>query len=167
MYSYLEALEVLYTINNLNFRGATGVLVFRSQLPESNWNRIRRISISTIFVVPMRTALPRQFLPPEHYSNWQAACEAVASLKTLRSFIVDMVIKNWYDGKTPMQNATQGVETKAFISILGPINSINAPEVVVELNVEIPEAVSSILGPLNFRVEQRQRPYDSYLFPQI
>ncbi|KAH7413562.1 hypothetical protein DE146DRAFT_239 [Phaeosphaeria sp. MPI-PUGE-AT-0046c] len=164
---YLEAIDVLYTVNELNFRGASGVLLFRSQLPEHNWNKIRRLSISTVFLVPMRMALAAHvFLPPENYANWKAACETVASLRSLRCFTVDMVIKNWYDGKSWMANATKGVETEAFMSILSPINSIKVNEMVVEMNVEIPDDVVKMLGPLNFKVEQRHRPYNSRLFPR-
>lgn len=166
VHRYLEAVEILYAVNELNFRGASGVLLLRSQLPESNWNRIRHLSISTVFTVPMRMALPQQYLPPENYTNWKAACEAVGNLKSLHSFTVDMIIKNWYDDKPPMENATKGIEKKAFIAILVPINCINAIEVVVEMNVEIPESVRSMLEPLHYRIEWQHRPYNVRLFPQ-
>lgn len=164
---YLEAIDILYAFNELNFRGATGLLLFQSQLHESSWNRLRRLRISTCFMFPMRLAPARQFLPPENYASWKVACEAVGNLQSLRSFTVDIMFRNWFDGQPPIEDYTQGVEIEAFICILGPINTIKADAVTVETSVEIPDAVCNVIGPLNFKVEQHQRPDNDYLFPVI
>lgn len=149
----------------LNFKGAYGVLRFRSLLPLHNWNRIRRISLSTVFLVPKKLSTdlfpPGRALPPENYNAWINACLTIGTLQNLQQVTIDMTIWNYHNYRT-----TNVIEHDDFICILQPLRSIEAPLFEVELNVEVPEPVRTALGLGTFSYQKRDRPYNSKVFRQ-
>jgi hypothetical protein len=137
-----------------SFYGANGLLSFKSLIPKENWERIRRINISTVFLMPMSMSGESVELPPENYEHWGKACSAIGALDHLQVLTIDFTIWNFYDWQT-----VNSIEHEALVLILSPLQNIKAKVMEVETNVEVPELVKSSLGPLKFTLEQQKRPF--------
>jgi hypothetical protein len=163
MLRYSEAIHVLYNTNIFSFKGASGLLKFHSLLPAPNWDRIRRLNISTVFLVPKSISVelsPNPYMiPPEGYDAWEKACSTIGTLHNLQYITVDLTVWNYYDHK-----GANTIAPEDFKAILGPLRAMNANEFEVEMNAEPPEAVRMSLEPLNFSIAQRHRPYNEKLF---
>jgi hypothetical protein len=163
MLRYSEAIHVLYNTNIFSFKGASGLLKFHSLLPAPNWDRIRHLNISTVFLVPKSFSMelfPRHYMiPPESYDAWEKACATIGTLHNLQYIAVDLTVWNYYDHED-----ANTIAPEDFKAILGPLNALNAKRFEVEMNAEPPEAVRMSLEPLNFSIVQRHRPYNEELF---
>jgi hypothetical protein len=137
-----------------SFYGANGLLSFKSLVPKENWERIRRINISTVFLMPMSMSGSFDVIPPENYDHWEKACSAIGTLDRLQLLTIDFTLWNFHDWKT-----INTIEHKALISILCPLKKIKAKVMEVETNVEVPELIKSSLGPLTFKLKQQRRPF--------
>lgn len=159
----MEAIDVLYRANILNFKAASGVLRFKSLLHEPNWNRIRRMSLSTVFLVPKKLSMslfgPGLGIPPENYDAWRNACSTISTLQNLQRIDFDMTVWNYHNHKS-----TNTVEDADLLCILEPLNDINARVFEVELNVEPPDSVRRAINPMSFNITVCHRPYDSKTF---
>jgi hypothetical protein len=144
----------LYDANIFDFYGANGLLNFRASIPPGKWLMLRRINISTVFLMPLQLSGPSVCIPPEDYDAWNMACLALGAIDGLRSLRVDMTLWNINDWKT-----VNTVDHEALVRILGALRCIHVGLFEVEMNVEIPDSVMAVLGPLNFSIEQRHRPY--------
>jgi hypothetical protein len=158
---------VLYNANVLSFKGAYGLLKFRSLLPNSNWNRIKRLSISTTFVVPKDLSMDlfqnQNILPPEDYNHWEDACSTIATLQGLQSLVIDMTLWNYrYYSMTD----TRTIDDNHLIMILSPLRNIRAKYFEVEINVDIPDRAKTALEPFPFKLTERHRPYNTTVFRQ-
>ena len=162
---YSEAIAVLYNANIFAFKGASAVLRFRALLPATNWNRLRRINMSTVFLVPREVSRgifgSHHSVPPENYDAWERACSTVGTLTGLHLVTVDMTIWNYHDYKS-----ANTIPPDDLISILDPLKRITARVFDVEINTALPEAVNVSLGPLPFNIKQRHRPYKADIFRQ-
>ncbi|KAF2826894.1 hypothetical protein CC86DRAFT_406137 [Ophiobolus disseminans] len=162
---YLEAITVLYNANVFAFKGAHGLIRFHSTLPAQNWNRLRRVNVSTVFMMPRRVSegiySRDNSVPPENYYAWGEACSTLATLTYLQHLTIDMTIWN-YRG----HNSTNPFPPEDLLSILEPLKHIKAKFFEVELNTALPEAVKTSLEPLNFSIKQCHRPYDTESFRQ-
>jgi hypothetical protein len=162
-FRYLEAIDILYGSNTLCFRGAVGLLRFRLTLPEQNWQRLRKLNISTMFLVPVqevRVLFPDvKFLPPEKYDAWDQACSMIGTLHYLQNLTIDFTIWNYFD----WQN-TNTIGHQDVFHILEPLQKIKANTILLELNAKVPETVRAVLEPLNFSIQESHRPYNGELF---
>jgi hypothetical protein len=159
---YLEAIDVLYTANTFNFGGASRILTFQPMLPAHHWNRIRRLSISTVFRVPTALTHSTQSFPPENYGKWEKICEFIATLASLQRLDIDMTIWNWHDH---IRHTTNNViEPEDFMTILGPLKEVKASHIEVEMNAKLPASVHEKLGTINFLVKERYREYSTSCF---
>jgi hypothetical protein len=161
--SYEEAIKVLYNANFLSFRGAAPLLKFQASLWVPNWDNIRRLNISSVFLVPksfsMELCRPNHMVPPENYDTWARACATIGTLSNLQCLTVDLALWNFYD-----KDSANTIPPEDFLAILQPLNRINAKIFEVEVNKEPEQSVRSSLQPLNFRIKQRERPYNSKVF---
>jgi hypothetical protein len=158
---------VLYNANILSFKGAYGLVKFRSLLPNSNWDRIRRLSISTTFLVPKNLSINlfrnrNQGLPPEDYSLWENVCSIMETMHGLQSLFIDMTLWNYrHDYSIP-----DTIDDDHLITILGPLRNIKARFFEVEMNADVPDRVITALTPFTFKLTERHRPYNTAVFRQ-
>ncbi|KAF1918940.1 hypothetical protein BDU57DRAFT_468448 [Ampelomyces quisqualis] len=163
--TYVEAIGVLYGSSRLCFKGAVGLLKFQSLIPAQNWQRLRRINISTVFLIPVQTSKglfpgPRP-LPPEIYHEWEEACFMICTLPCVQSLTIDLTIWNYHDWKT-----TNTIGLEDLMEILEPLQQIKAKSVDLELNAKVPDSVRAVFEPLNFNIREFHRPYNRELFRQ-
>jgi hypothetical protein len=85
----------------------------------------------------------------------------IGTLPCLQSLTIDMTAWNYHDYQT--LNTIEGHE---IISILKPLVLTNAKNTELEINVEVPEPMRTILQSLNFTIKHHQRPYNSEVFRQ-
>jgi hypothetical protein len=153
----MEAVDVLYTQNHFSFRGARGVIELHSLLASSNWHALRHVHISTLFLTPMARWMNCS-LPPENYNQWQTACEALCTLKSLHLLKIDMVVWNQQD------HNSNGVSHEALVFIFKALEKVHAQTFQIELNMELPDSVKEAIGGLHFEISLKERPYDGTLF---
>ncbi|KAH7079687.1 hypothetical protein FB567DRAFT_127170 [Paraphoma chrysanthemicola] len=153
MHRFSEALEVLYSANVFSFAGASSVLLFHS-LYAMNWRTIRRLHISTVFLVPTKMAGASDCLPPENYNDWTKACTIIGSLDCLQSFKLDMTIWNFYNWKT-----LNLVDNDSLIAIFQPLQNLVVKDFEIKTNISVDASLTDLLGPLKFRLQQEHRPY--------
>jgi hypothetical protein len=144
-----------------SFRGAAGLLCFKQPLSAQHWNLLRRLNISTMFELPLKSTT-RASIPPENIVHWETACAAIATLKSLQNVTIDITILHHLRRRRP--DAVK--DSQALISILTPLKAICAREMEVELNTEVPDDVKDVLEPVAFTIVQRQRSYNILVFPQ-
>jgi hypothetical protein len=109
-----------------------------------------------VFLTPIRLDPIVHVLPPESYEKWGLMCAALSDLDKLRVLVIDFTIWNFYNYET-----SNTPDNDALLAILQPLRSVNAVEIEVEMNMELPKEVKETLGPVRFSITQKQRPYDS------
>jgi hypothetical protein len=167
--SYLEALDVLYNANMFSFRGAAGVLQFHSLVSVNNWQKTRRLSLSTTFVVPMSLSKDLwnnwHSLPPEDYVAWGEACTVIGTLHHLQYLQIDMTLWS-YRCLNLYHKQAHIVSEDELVSILGPLKHTKAKNLELEINMPLSETAKALLEPLNVTVLEVHRPYNAHLSRQ-
>ncbi|KAH7123539.1 hypothetical protein B0J11DRAFT_487741 [Dendryphion nanum] len=149
------AIESLYTAPDFDFKGAKGVLAFKSIITPVRWQAIRSMSISTLFLTPSEKQRSNSDYPPEVWSLWYQSCEAIAELPNLRKLNIDIII--WHDWN--FEN-TASMDVDSLVSALKPLSFIKASHFTVELNWALGDAVISALGAINYTISVSTKPYD-------
>jgi hypothetical protein len=149
----MEAIEALYKSNQSSFRGAGGVVRFCELASPHNWQALRYVHISTLFLTPMQFWMNCS-LPPENYLHWKAGCEALATLQRLHLLKIDMIVWNQQD-----RNLV-GIDNDSLLFIFKLLKQVKAQTFQIELNLELPDAVHEALGDVPFELSLHQRPYD-------
>ncbi|PVI01624.1 hypothetical protein DM02DRAFT_561213 [Periconia macrospinosa] len=142
---YVESLDVLYATNRFSVQASFGLRAFHSVTPASQWARIRHLEISTLFLMPLNIWSGKRGFPPEHLQTWTLACEALKKLRGIRYLFVEMLVWDLFD----RVNAS-AVDDDSLVTILQPLNGLEAPHFVVEMNIAIPKSVLARLGKLAF-----------------
>ncbi|KAF2635432.1 hypothetical protein P280DRAFT_473832 [Massarina eburnea CBS 473.64] len=156
---YSEALDILYSANHFSVKGAQGLLEMRSVVPDLQWDAIRYMNISTIFLMPLSDWPPEYpSLPPESRAKWPVACQAIQKMRGLRQLYVEINVHDAYD------RTMSAKDTELFVSVLRPLNSITVPSFEVELNRVLPDTVLQQLGKTTFTTIVKQRPFNPTIF---
>lgn len=161
-YSFSEALPVLYHDNIFHFRGAPPLLAFHSALSPVQWHAIRHIHISTFFNDESSCGnwdKPKHW-PPESMSEWLACCIVLNQLPALRSLFLDVIV-HLPDPEFPVAR-----RQSILHEILGPLASVAAKKIEIELNIE-PDEVWDAWGPGgedSFEIVCRKRAYNEKLY---
>ncbi|KAF1999856.1 hypothetical protein P154DRAFT_522939 [Amniculicola lignicola CBS 123094] len=158
---YSEALEVLYRSNIFHFRGGVGLPAFVESIPTLQWMAIRHIHISTAYS-PFFTddyATLKEKHPPESLPSWATICRHLEQLPALHSLKFDIAVKDHQCTYSFSLN-----RKKLLLSILGPLRSINAQTLEVELNAEVPDEIWELLGPVKLTTFVRERPFNDEVY---
>jgi hypothetical protein len=158
--SYSEAIDILYTANHFSVKGGRGLIEMKAVIPTPQWQMIRHLSVSTMFMAPCIYFPGSESFPPDNYQRWSQACQVLQKLRHLRSLYVEI---NMWDGMD-LNNAT-GADDDSLIAILGPLCHVTAVDFRVELNLDIPITVHAKLNNPTFTVVVKQRPYNTVAFP--
>lgn len=154
---------MLYAANEFHFKGPRGIIALYSCIPRSHWSLIHHVHISTVFLSPTERWENgvHSGHPSEVYSVWDRGCRSIRCLPALRSICLDIIV--WHSLKESRDDPSM-ISDQTLIRILEPIKAIEAPIFEVEINIPIPHSVLRSLGPVNFTVAVRRRPYNSTVF---
>jgi hypothetical protein len=158
--SYLESIEIIYTANTFSLKGTRGITAFKSVIPPPQWQMIRRVHISTMFLTPKRIMPAHGYFPPENFSQWPMVCQTLKDMQALRSLCIEMIVWDieYCDG-------SGSVDDESLAFILEPLNRVVVPVFEVELNIPIPDVVLTKLGQITFNLVVKQRPFNHGLTP--
>jgi hypothetical protein len=81
-------------------------------------------------------------------------------MRGLRSLYLDIIVWHTID-----QKDASAVDDESLVEILRPLQELDAPEFVVEMNFGIPEKVERVIGERRFGLVVRERPFDRVLSP--
>lgn len=155
-FRYLEAIGILYGSSIFSFKSAFDLLDFRSLIPAQNWQRLRRMNISTSFRIRERRTQYRYILSlSNNYGVWERACSTIGTLECLQSLCIDITI--WNDDDWETKNT---IIEDCFYYILEPLKMIKANAIELELNADVPQAARNVLKRYNCRVREFHRPYN-------
>jgi hypothetical protein len=155
--SYLEALVILYEQNVFHFRGPITLPAFKQAIPAVQWNSIHKIHISTTyapFYYPNNGVAGYKWLGS--LPNWDQICEDLSRLPNLQSLSFDILILDPYFESGPLKMD----DPIALLACLEPLKAIRAARMEVELNMKLPDEVVHALGPVEYEVVFRDRPFD-------
>lgn len=113
-----------------------------------------------MFFMPQALWQEYPVFPPDNYQQWSDACEALADLRGLLSFHLEIIVWDMYGN-----GSIELMDEDSLVSILAPLNRITAPRFEVEMNFAIPETVQRRIGTTSFTIVVRQRPWDHGLSP--
>lgn len=153
---------MLYATNRFSVQASWGLRAFHSVTPPPQWANIRHLEISTLFLTPHATWGQKGTFPPERMMSWKLACEAMKKLRAIRYLFVEMLIWDLFD----RVNAS-AVDDDSLVTILEPLNELQARQFTVEMNIAIPDGVLARLGKLAFVPVVRKRPYERQLDPAL
>jgi hypothetical protein len=129
-------------------------------VPAAQWHLIRHLHVSTLILTPAAWWTHNSTFPPEGLARWTDGCRAVRGMRGLRSLYFDIIVWHTID-----QEDASAVDDESLIEILKPLQELDAPEFVVEMNFGIPEKVERVIGERRFRFVVRERPFDRVLSP--
>ncbi|KAF2444645.1 hypothetical protein P171DRAFT_431447 [Karstenula rhodostoma CBS 690.94] len=154
---YSEALVILYEQNVFHFRGPITLPAFKQAIPAVQWNSIRKIHISTAyapFYYPNNGVAGYKWLGS--LPNWDQICEDLSGLSNLQSLSFDILMLDPYFESFPLKMG----DPIAFLACLEPLKAVRAAKMVVELNMTLPGEVVNALGPVEYEVVFRDRPFN-------
>lgn len=160
VYSYNEAIDILYESNTFDFRRAASITRLPHVMPPQRLQRIRSISLSTAFACPLRMAWSDEgqlassyrYSHPDAMSQWLAACKILASLEQLED--LKIVIAIWPWSREPGGK----MDDEDIVAVLEPLKAVQAATFSVVLTTNFTEDARQKLGPISFVVTQRERP---------
>jgi hypothetical protein len=144
-------METLYTANVFSVKGTIGLTTFQSITPLPQWQKIRRLHLSTMFLTPEEAMPAHKHFPPESFSQWTNACETLVEMRGLRSLQIEMTVRDL------MRKGPAFVDDESLELILKPLNQIIVPVFEVEMNMSIPDVVLARLGQLTFTFVEKHR----------
>jgi hypothetical protein len=148
----------LYGANHFSFKGARGVLAMKSCVTALQWHNLRHIYISTMLCAPVECFRNFSGFPPDGLIQWTEGCKALQDMQSLRSLHFDLIVWTTLRREIPS-------DEKSLISILEPLQNLDASIFVVELNMPLPERVRVALGDIKFTLVVKQRPFNFSTFP--
>lgn len=140
----MEAVEVLYTKNHFSFSAANGIRAFQSLVAPRNWEALRHVHLSTIFLTPI-SHWDRSLQPPENFEYWEPACRSLAGLPRLQSLCIEIIV--W--DEIAYQH-TKILDEKSILGILSPLLRVRARQFRVELNLKIPDEIIGTMRQVPF-----------------
>ncbi|KAH7071448.1 hypothetical protein BKA63DRAFT_73044 [Paraphoma chrysanthemicola] len=149
---YSEAIHILYGYNTFGFMSTSSLLSFYC-LYKSNWHMIRRIDLATLLHVPVETMAVSSH-PRLEYDDWNKACTVISTLPALAIFSVNLTV---WSSKT--RRPVMSVSKEDLLAIFGPLQQLDVREFKVESNLHVEDSLADLLGPLSFRMVQRDRSY--------
>ncbi|PVH95901.1 hypothetical protein DM02DRAFT_632443 [Periconia macrospinosa] len=152
---YSEALAILYERNIFHFRGGITLPAFKRSIPIVQWAAIRNVHISTAYtpwLYPLRFA---SYKPPKSLPNWDQICKDLGSLPNLQSLSFDILANDVYAGRGSFGLAAP----RPVLPFLESLKAIKCKRMEVELNMELPGDLLHRLGPVNYKITVRERPY--------
>ncbi|KAF2688149.1 hypothetical protein K458DRAFT_385719 [Lentithecium fluviatile CBS 122367] len=154
---YSEALIILYERNIFHFRGGVTLPAFKQSIPAVQWNAIRKIHLSTAYSPFYHPNCNRAgYKAPKTLPNWNQICEDLSSLPSLQTLSFDILADDPYF----VRGYFTGTEPETLLSILKPLKAIRSSRMEVELNIELPKEVVHLLGPVNYEIAFRERPFN-------
>jgi hypothetical protein len=153
----LEAIGILYTANTFSLKGTRGVTAFKSITPLLQWQMIRHMHISTLFLAPKDYMPAHKHFPPENFSQWPDTCRTLNKMQGLRSLRIEIIVWDFY------RKGSAFVDNMSLGHVLEPLNQITVPFFEVEMNLPIPDVVLERLGQLAFIFVERERPVNRIL----
>jgi hypothetical protein len=158
LHSYIEAIEVLYKANIFSLKGTRGITAFKSVTPLPQWQVIRHIHVSTMFLTPGRHMPAHKHFPPDNFTQWPITCQTLNEMQGLRSLRIEMIVRD-----IEYRNGSGSVDDDSLVYILEPLNRISVPIFEVGMNMPIPDGVLAKLGKLTFIPIVRQRSFNNRL----
>jgi hypothetical protein len=152
--SYLEAIDIMYTANVFSLKGTCGLTAFESVVPMPQWQMIRHLHISTIFLTPKAVMPARKHFPPEDFSQWPLACRTLRDMRGLRLLQIEIIVRDFE------RRGSAFVDNESLELILEPLSHISVPLFEVEMNMPMPETLLAKLGHFPFKLAVKQRPYN-------
>jgi hypothetical protein len=153
----LEAVGILYTANTFSLKGTRGVTAFQSVTPPPQWQMIRHMHISTLFLAPKEYMPAHKHFPPENFNQWPNTCRTLNEMQGLRSLRIEIIIWDFY------RKGSAFVDSTSLEHVLEPLNQIVVPFFEVEMNLAIPDVVLAKLGQLAFVFVEQERPVNHVL----
>ncbi|KAF1954804.1 hypothetical protein CC80DRAFT_549985 [Byssothecium circinans] len=154
---YLEAIDILYSSNHFSLKGSRGIAAFKSVAPRFQWEKIRHVHISTIFLTPQISYPAYKHFPPDDYTQWPQACAILGNLYGLRSLQFEITIKD------TSELLRAPVEWDTVKTILEPLVHISCPIFEVAMNIVVPDSVLAGFGRLPFTLTVHERQIDHLL----
>jgi hypothetical protein len=150
-------LIILYESNIFHFRGGVTLPAFKQSIPRAQWNAIRKIHLSTAYSPFYHPNSDRAgYKAPKTLPNWNQICEDLSSLPNLQTLSFDILADDPYFDRGHFT----GMEPNTLLSILKPLKAIRSDEIEVELNIKLPEEIVQLLGPVNYKIRYRKRPFN-------
>jgi hypothetical protein len=111
---------------------------------------IRSVSFSTAFQAPLRPDVPqwRSGVLPDDHSQWLAACQTLATLKSLDTLNITIAI--WCSNTA----RRKPIDTESLLTVLEPLKLARATRFDVILTEEVPEDVRNKLGLIPYTLAQ-------------
>lgn len=155
----MEGFDVLYSTNWFSLKGSRGITAFKSVTPRIQWEKIRHVHVSTVFLTPKESYPKYTHFPPDDYTQWPQACATLGSLCALRSLQIEITVKD----TTELPDVP--VEWDTVNQILEPLVHISCPIFEVAMNIVVPDGVFAGFGRLPFTLTVHERQIDRRLHP--
>jgi hypothetical protein len=150
----METIDTLYTANIFSVKGTIGLTTFESVAPPSQWQMIRHLHISTLFLTPKEVMPAHQHFPPDNFTQWPASCHTLKNMRGLRSLQIEIIVWDFH------RKGSAFVDEESLELIFEPLNCISVPYFEVEMNMQMPDSLLAKLGQITFNLVVRQRPFD-------
>ena len=151
---YIEAIDILYSANHFSLKGSRGVAAFQSVTPRLQWEQIRHVHISTVFLTPREYYPAHKHFPPDNYHEWPQACAIVGTLSGLRSLRFEITVADVL---------RESIELDTVKAILEPLARLSCPVFEVAMNVAVPDGLVEGFGRLPFTLTVDERQVDRLL----
>jgi hypothetical protein len=93
-------------------------------------------------------------------NDWKECCQLLKRSPNLRDIRLDIIVRtSSYDMGRPQRSQDNRV-----FDVLLPLKDVKAEIFEIEIDDAVPETVMALLGPVNFKMSVRQRPYNHFVF---